>query len=441
MPAPTDRKLIYDAFLRFDRDAELIVAWPSVTLTYEQAALAGHLLERIGYLGRAEGWVEGRVTAEWKGEINACPRSTETPSSLDAVPVDVATPLTPAAWAEFRVSFVPSLKDMTKAKRSIVEASLPERICDALAVDTSDWQRAGWSNPPPLRSVVYDRPEVGRLPPRQGRRTAIRIGQPGDPEVARFVLAGRPRPRIEETLKIAEISRLALMSGLGEPPLELSGRDVDGPLRDDPAHGHAFYLPEDADGDGLIDHLVVYCRLGFSSEARRRLDRLTRLWLSHGRTEDDGERGRKEWRVALEDIAAPSFFSLSALLGSASTWVSVTPCLKSRFDKRRPVGFDKAVDSYRCQITAEWERRFPQILPPAIDPLTDPSNPARFAAPSGPGSALRSTLVFARARAGRGGRQPDASGGFFRLIFPQPVEGPISIGWGAHFGLGLFRRE
>ena len=64
MPAPMDRKLIYDAFLRFDRDAELIAAWPSVTLTAEQEALAAHLLERIGYLGRAESWAEGRIASD-----------------------------------------------------------------------------------------------------------------------------------------------------------------------------------------------------------------------------------------------------------------------------------------------------------------------------------------------------------------------------------------
>jgi CRISPR-associated protein Csb2 len=54
------------------------------------------------------------------------------------------------------------------------------------------------------------------------------------------------------------------------------------------------------------------------------------------------------------------------------------------------------------------------------------------------GSRSLSTLAFARTRRGRGGRQPDTSGGSFRLTFENQVAGPIVLGWGAHFGLGLF---
>jgi CRISPR-associated protein Csb2 len=210
-------------------------------------------------------------------------------------------------------------------------------------------------------------------------------------------------------------------------------------LRDDPAHRHAFFLPEDADGDGLIDHLIVFCRLGFSEEARRRLDRLTRLWIEHGRANEEGERGRKEWRVALEDIAAPaSFADSSRLLRRARTWVSVTPYLKNRFDKKRPKTLQKVVETYRDQIVSEWRRRYPDAPVPMVDALFDGANPARFAVPIGLSGTLRFPLAFARTRGRRGGRQPDASGGFFRLTFEEDVEGPIALGWGAHFGLGIF---
>jgi CRISPR-associated protein Csb2 len=319
---------------------------------------------------------------------------------------------------------------------------LPPRLSDALAVDTGAWHEAGWSSPPPLYSVVYDRPAVGPLPARGHPRGPARAGQPGTPEAARFVLAGRPCPRVEETLRIAEIARRALMSiGDTEVPVELCGRDENGALRDDPSHRHAFYLPEDADQDGLIDHLVVYCRLGFSPEARHRLDRLTRIWIEHGRADEEGERGRKEWRVALEDIAVPAAFADSRLLGPSRIWKSATPYLKPRLDRRRPRSFEEAVGTYRKQLTVEWARRFPGTAAPDVEPLLDAGNRVRFAAPVGPGRALRSALAFARTRrGGRGGQQPDASGGFFRLRFSAAVEGPIALGYGAHFGLGLFRR-
>jgi CRISPR-associated protein Csb2 len=99
MPAPEDRKLIYDAFLRLDRRAEIIVAWPSTVLNADQYTLAGHLLEQIGYLGRAESWAEGRIAESWDGEFNSSPRSTRA-AAKDSVPVDVVAPVTPQIWAE-----------------------------------------------------------------------------------------------------------------------------------------------------------------------------------------------------------------------------------------------------------------------------------------------------------------------------------------------------
>lgn len=418
MPAPTDRKLIYDAFLRFDRDAELIAAWPSVTLTAEQEARAAHLLERIGYLGRAESWAEGRIAVNWDGEINACPRSANTVSSADAVPVDVAAPITPAAWAELRARFVRNLKSMSKSKRVVMGATLPERLSDALAVDTSEWQKAGWSNPPPLRKIVYDRRPIGPVPSFRRRVIANYTGQPGKPEVARFVLAGRPQPRMEDALRIGEIARWALMSGGGNPPLEFSGRDANGPQRDDPAHAHAFFLPEDADHDGLIDHLIVYCRNGFSKEARRRLDRLNRLWFAHGRTDDEGERGRKEWRLALEDIAAPEAFGqVSTLLRSSRAWKSVTPYLMPWHAKRN-FGVVE-------QITREIERRG---IFPALSDVTVPDQSTLSKRP----------IKFHRIRSRRGLVQPDRLGCFLTLTFTGPVVGPLALGFACHYGLGLF---
>ena len=418
MPVPSDKKLIYDAFLRLEPNAELIVAWPGVALTPEQTALTKHLLERLGYLGRAESWVSACIIENWDGEVNACPRAKDSPPDEGTTPVDIAVPLPSAAWAKRRTQFLDSTKNMTKAKRTILEKTLPERLADALAVDTGDWQKAGWSSPPPLRNLVYDRPPVGPLPKFQPRRPSSQTDQPGNPEVARFVLAGRPQPRIEDALKIGEIARAALMSGDGEPPPEFSGRNAKGPRRDDPAHAHAFFLPEDADEDGLIDHLVVYCRCGFSHTARQRLDWLNRLWLAHGRAKDDGERGRKEWRLALEDIASPEDFApASPLLRRSREWTSITPYLMPWHAKRN---FGVAE-----QITREIRQRgiFPALS--NIVELDQSACPKRAAA-------------FHRIRSRRGLVQPDRSGCFLTLTFAEPIIGPLALGFACHYGLGLF---
>lgn len=47
-------------------------------------------------------------------------------------------------------------------------------------------------------------------------------------------------------------------------------------------------------------------------------------------------------------------------------------------------------------------------------------------------------LEFRRFRAKRGLTQPDRQGHFLNLTFPEPAPGPLALGFGRHFGLGLF---
>ena len=116
--------------------------------------------------------------------------------------------------------------------------------------------------------------------------------------VARYLLAGRRQPRIEDAVKIGELMRLAALSKFGwengrpKAPSVISGRGPNGrPLRNG-RHSHAFWMPEDADGDGWIDHVSVYAEEGFDAAVREKMDRLTRLWL--GKDNSGGEEGNEE---------------------------------------------------------------------------------------------------------------------------------------------------
>lgn len=51
----------------------------------------------------------------------------------------------------------------------------------------------------------------------------------------------------------------------------------------------------------------------------------------------------------------------------------------------------------------------------------------------------RRSTHFHRFRGKRGLRQPDTRGSFWRITFGKPVQGPVALGFGCHFGLGLFR--
>jgi CRISPR-associated protein Csb2 len=319
-------------------------------------------------------------------------------------------------------------------------------------LDTSDYQRFGWSRPPASREVIYFRKPIGPLP----RPASMNVTAKDDPSrftVARFVLAGPPRPRIEDAVKIGELMRLAALAQFGwerdkangrwrpKAPPVISGRDAQNRPLKDAAHSHAFWLPEDADRDGEIDHVIVYARSGFDREVRDKLDQITRLWVERpGKDDDDGEadlRPRREWRLAVEGFGTPSDFrDASRLLSFSRTWESVMPFLAA--------GHLKA-GGYPAEIRRLLNHRG----------LPDPTSVA-FLRPQSSGGAdlegdphdknigvmvrgrLRRAIHFYRFRSRAGEQQPDTIGTFLRLQFAEPIEGPLALGYASHFGLGLF---
>lgn len=292
-----------------------------------------------------------------------------------------------------------------------------------LPVSAGDQGRAWLSGRPKVHAeITFDEAQVGPVLIGDGRFLGLGLFHtatdetPGRPEAARYRVGVGHRPPVEKSVRIADILRRALMSG-GFPPLELSGHDKDGASRD-PAHGHAFFLPEDTDRDGLIDHLTVYCRLGFSDDALERLRRLRWLWWRGSATSSR----RNELALSLEAIGTPATIpGLSRLTGPSRVWRSVTPYCWPRFRKKREVDLDVFI---RDQIRREWSLRFyPEELPD-VEPL--------------PASQFSQ---FETIRTDRDLQAPDTRGSFLLLRFNRPVYGPIALGRAAHFGLGLFVAE
>src|SRR5680860_1659340 len=63
------RTLVFDAFARFDPAAAVMAAW-NVDLDAKTAVIADELFRVIGYLGRAESWVEACRLSECKNDYN-----------------------------------------------------------------------------------------------------------------------------------------------------------------------------------------------------------------------------------------------------------------------------------------------------------------------------------------------------------------------------------
>lgn len=228
---------------------------------------------------------------------------------------------------------------------------------------------------------------------------------------ARFSLIDSPLPRIEETLRVGECFRRAVMSLAGTilgdnkiPPV-FSGHDL--PLNN--RHDHAFYLPDDSNNNGYIDNLTVYVPGGMNQDHHRVLVRLTRLWDSDG----------GKWRLVLRKMGGIAEFRMSPLFGNTTVWISGTPYLHPWHAKKKFTVED--------QIQRECnERGLPEI-----------TDLERLASVRVNGRDLRPDH-FHCLRKKRDLVQPDTHGSFWKIEFAEPVQGPLALGFACHFGLGLF---
>jgi len=275
-----------------------------------------------------------------------------------------------------------------------------------LSGETADLRKQGWSQPPAVRKVSYLRP-VDALRPRY---TTPRIEEP-DATTASFILVGKPLQRVEESLRIGELMRVAVMSqarrvcGEENVPAIFSGHDMPEGNR----HRHALYLPWDNNRDGYIDHILLHVPDGMQDEQQRIVENIKKLW----------SRGGGEWRLVLESIGHSEI--ALALTQPSNVWESVTPYLHPWHVKMQ---FDDA-----AQIKRECRERG----------LPEPSGLESFNEVEAGKNRKCRPIHFRRYRNRRGLTQPDRLGSFWRLTFPQPVQGPLALGFACHFGLGLFR--
>ncbi|MFN3844120.1 MAG: type I-U CRISPR-associated protein Csb2 [Rehaibacterium terrae] len=239
---------------------------------------------------------------------------------------------------------------------------------------------------------------------------------------ARFALYGKPLPRIEDAIRMGEALRAAVMGQakrlLGDDniPRELSGHE----LGKDNRHGHAFWLP-DPDERGVIMHLLVHVPGGLSADALRALTALRTVRYG------DGE----PLRVMLEGVGAASLFrAQTPLAGESTLWRSLTPYLHPWHLKKPALRSPEALhQALLAQLRKEWHARG-EGLPEILDfrELPDCGFDGRRLKP----------LHYHRFRRKRGLTQPDTLGRLIELRFAAPVRGPLALGFGCHYGLGLF---
>ncbi len=314
-------------------------------------------------------------------------------------------PRNPGDYASFRTHTLDALSQRGAGAKEVksVRATLPEDWLDAISLDTGELQAAGWSAPPAARQMYYRRSKdalrfMAARPAQAGQYPRRRI------TTARYALYAKPLPRFTDAVWVGETLRIALMGCArrlfgDEIPASLSGHD----LPDGNRHGHAFFLPE-MNQDDRVDHLIVHAPDGFDAQAQAALVELKTIYT----------RERLEWRLMLEGLGELDSFPASQSLSQSTIWLSASPYLHPWHSKK---GFGVPE-----QIARECRLRGLPV--PAVVELMPDAKPR--------------ALDFRRFRSKRGLRQPDRQGCFLRLTFDTPVRGPMALGFGCHFGLGLF---
>lgn len=237
------------------------------------------------------------------------------------------------------------------------------------------------------------------------------------PQTAHFAVQSETLPSITNALPFAEQIRRALIRNRSDISHSetITGKTSDGtPLE---GHLHAHYFVTDEDGDGRVDHATIYAPRGFDPvgdvEALGQLRNIFR-------------RGnRPNVRMVLIGLGGPDDFADVPIFARTRRWRSVTPFSLPRYSTRGAGKRPRLRDLPEAQLRRELaQRRLPEpVSIERIEGYTVSDRP------------LVRWLEFEGRR--RNGTQGFGLAGF-EIEFPEPVTGPLALGFGCHFGLGLF---
>jgi CRISPR-associated protein Csb2 len=391
---------VFDTFVVVDggtflRAPQTVKAWwPQLSLSAEENALLQRLARRVAYVGRAESWAEVDVVSEdCVGNFDCWPSETKAAPSTTLMALE--PPETFRSWVRAQTS-----------------RDAPCSTWEVLTFDGERFRKQGWSKVPGTQLVRY----VFSSPPFEARSViagTLSQSTKARPTVARFAIRSAVLPRLQDAIIVAERMRQGLMSQSkkisGNARPVFSGHFGDGRVR---RHDHAFILPSpDFNDEARVDTITVAAKMGFDVEDLRALQQTRRLFgrddhfldlvlLGVGDAADFGGATRPH----------------SPLLHESTTWESMTPFVPTRHPKKVR---GRDVDDIQSQVCRGCvQLGLPE--PVSVESLDGEWHKFRR-----------------RRRDGRGRRGPDRSYGV-RLVFSETVRGPIVLGYGAHFGLGLF---
>jgi len=252
------------------------------------------------------------------------------------------------------------------------------------------------------------------------------------PTVARYAVTSKSPVYLTETILLAEKIHAALVS-ISNASNVFTGCDNQGKPLQGNRHAHIFCESNKGLGKGNggeITHTTIYAPMGFESNDQKALEDLSEVW---------GENCLEIYLILLglgqpQDFGGPDQGNAQCpLLSRSQIWVSRTPFVPTRYPKVTRAGEAK-VDTAGLQIGSP-EHEIRRLL--KLEHLPEPTlvDPTAYTVL---GQRQTGWSIFRRLRCKGDGRRAGNCGYGFRIEFSQLVQGPIAIGYGAHFGLGLF---
>lgn len=442
--------MVLDTWAQID-DGSIGVHWP-VILTQDERHLLSDLARELGYLGRSESWVEGKLANDVDPRlfevVHGEARNRPGPGWEQVALLAPVAPSEYSVWREQSVQTVidalpevnskgKPLKKSDKDKESRkTQATYPSDLIACLQVDTAWLQELGWNQPPGSRKVLYWRPSNSL----EGTG-AIALPRSVHAADVEFMLLSMSTgsgnlhalPSVTRTLPQGELLHRALLSQSPSgvrPPSVFSGRDAEGtPLRGERAHRHAHLVHLDLDSDGHLDHVLLWAPMGIDAKAQGMVRAVRKTFTKGGIAPLRLAVAAMGSRSDLAALPSPWGDRLRELIGGSTTqsrcWRSITPFVPPRFLKAQ------GSNAIEGQVRAELRvRGFPEPL--RIRQLDPHSNELarksrHFVRRRGHGSASGGTLP-----------PPVDCGFMFELEFSEKVLGPIVLGYASHFGLGAF---
>ncbi|MBI1313652.1 type I-U CRISPR-associated protein Cas5/Cas6 [bacterium] len=458
---PDDRTLVFDTFVSVDRNDELLMGWPDGELNAEQLAVLNLLVGNLTSLGRAESWVDAEATDSSRDhediDWNCRPSTTES----NPVPVICPEPGTCFTGDHYPKHDAKKLEKGKVKPADFLFDCPPWHLC----LDTETIHSNRWPIVPGSKWVNYEHSgEATDRPQRSSRRATQQT-----PTVAHFLIDGPVLPLVTDTLLVGEVFRQAAMSRFewyckqhkqiaseyrrSDNPTRYSSRVLSGKELNStrlPGPGHAYYVPLPLESDfRRIGSVLVIARDGFNHEEVAALSGLS--WLNiptlnkesqnrssredteahQNSTHTNTKSKRKSDDLTVALIGLGSFLQRDLpLFGTSDKWISQTPFLGHKL-----IGLKGRTRYLRKGLRREW-RRFAEQHQELQDvelieiDLLNSDQIQELGLPE--------PFEFRRARRKDGGREAWRPAAMFRLKLSRPISGPLTLGYGCHFGLGQF---